>query len=343
MNNMIDLDIKKILNKKSLMHSYFPSMGKIIKKIHSSKTIHLVYGETYDLFGLTIDSLKYYFCLSLLHQELEQKGYLVKSYIIVGDLHSVKNKLVVNKDILLSLSQERISDYQKIKTIYGLKSDVILMSSIMVGEQYKKNYEKVKSTFTNSKKIQKIVEKTVLNNRLAQEKEIGFQYAIEEIALIMDFDIKIGPPREKYYDKVAHYIKENERLDGLTGIYFKPTYPLGFNFDYFVCHEEIDRFGLTPYKAGSNKLQNHRIIIGVTTLDEIERLINSSYIPENPVLPNPVLDIFTISNMAKALLTGTTYSDDKEQKLVKNPDMLQEMSVEYLKKYILLPLGFLHS
>ena len=77
------------------------------------------------------------------------------------------------------------------------------------------------------------------------------------------------------------------------GIYLKPTYPLGQNFLFYLQNPEIEKFGLTPYKAGSNKMQDFRIIYGKTTPEELENLLAKTEIPT---------DLIDICLMAKNLL-----------------------------------------
>jgi len=112
--------INELFNK-LLVKEVVPSVEEIIKRAETKKTMKLIYGETYDLFGLTIDSLKYYFYLSLLHRELEGLGIKVVSNVIIGDLHSVKNQNVVNKGELLDKAGDRLKALKEIKTKYNLR------------------------------------------------------------------------------------------------------------------------------------------------------------------------------------------------------------------------------
>lgn len=260
--------------------------------VNKSKPIRIIYGETYDEYGLTIDSLKYYLFLSLLHKTLEEMGITVESFVIIGDLHSVKNKIVKNKDGLLSGTNARLDQLNKIKSIFELKFEPVLMSNAFSNPKFKNRLETITPIFNKSEELKELAKKTVLENRQTQEEKSGFGYVLEEVALIMDFDIKIGPPREIYYDQIAQKLGSN-----LKGIHLRPTYPLGVNFDFFINNPEIEEFGLTPYKAGSNKMQDRRIVLGKTSEEVIRNLINSSYIPRDIFLANPVLDLACIVGM----------------------------------------------
>ena len=160
-----------------------------------------------------------------------------------------------------------------------------------------KKIEGVKRAAEGEEKVKELLAKTVLQNRLKQEEETGFRYGLEEIATGMEFDIKLGPPREKFYDEAAEIISQKMGRNKLGSIYLKPTYPLGQNFAFYLTHPEIEEFGLTPYKAGSNQMQDFRIIIGKTGVKEMKKLIDSTYVPADPKLPNPVADLKLIAQM----------------------------------------------
>jgi hypothetical protein len=288
--------LQQLLSNKCLINGVGLDVEEIIERIYSKKVIKIVYGETYDQYGMTIDSLKYYLFLYLLHKSLEKIGIKVESFVIIGDLHSVKNKIVKNKDDLLSNAKIRLNQINKIKSKLGLKFKPILMSDIFKNTEFKSRVEKTSQAFDKSEKLKEIAKKTILQNRQSQEEEAGFRYVIEEVALIMDFDIKIGPPREIYYDQLARELGAN-----LCGIYLRPTYPLGVNFDFYINNPEIEKYGLTPYKAGSNRMQDQRIILGKTSAQNIRDLIEKSYIPGDILLANPILDLACIVSMASQI------------------------------------------
>lgn len=313
-----------------------PAMDEIIKKLEKRKTVKIVYGETYDIYGQTLDSLKYYFFAEILHKLLENIGLEATTCIIVGDAHSVKNKNVSNKSHLLSVASERLGFLGKIKSIYNLKLNFLLMTSLMQDINFQNHLKSVTHLFNEFPKYRKVAEKTVLQNRISQEEKAGYQYVLEEVALIIDYDIKIGPPRENNYDKLAYLMGKQLAGTQLSGIYLKPTYPLGMNFDYFVTHPEIEEYGVTPYKAGSNKLQDNRIIIGLTNKDRVKKLIEDSFVPKNPQLPNPVYDIYLISQMAKSIMTDVNFQIDEE--IINDPKILKEKSFSELVNYIIKPL-----
>ncbi|MCJ7740083.1 hypothetical protein MUP32_02055 [Candidatus Microgenomates bacterium] len=329
--------IEDLLTEKHLISSVFPSVGTILKKIKGQNSIKLIYGETYDQFGMTIDSLKYYFFLSLLHKLLKNEGVKASSEIIVGDLHSVKNKLVTNKENLLFDANTRLKLINKIKATYNLSIEPRLMSQIFNDVDFKERLSIITPIFRKSEKLIEIARKTVLQNRITQEEKAGYQYILEEVALITGFDVKIGPPREIHYDQLARLLGKNVGNEDFCSLYLKQTYPLGLRFDFFVSHPEIEQYGLTPYKAGSNQLQDNRIILGRTGYGRCEKLINGSFISNNPSLPNPVLDIYVISQMAESSLKNKNFHLDGE--IINNPQKLKTETCRSLLVNIIKPLS----
>ena len=167
--------------------------------------------------------------------------------------------------------------------------------------------KKVQNVVSNSTEIQLMLQKTVLQNRIRQEDKTTYKYASEAIATALLFDLKVGPPRERFYDEAALLIAKKLGRKNYGSIYLTPTYPLGLDFIYFLLHPEIEKFGLTPYKAGSNKLQDNRIILGKTSINRLQELILSSFVPKQKGLPDPVGDLHSIVDLAKHFMKEATY------------------------------------
>lgn len=313
-------NLQKLLIDKCLISRTGVDVEEIIEKIYSKKKIKIIYGETYDEYGMTIDSLKYYLFLSRLHEVLEELGVKIESFVMIGDLHSIKNKTVKDKEALLLEGKTRLDQINKIKSKFKLKFELILMSDIFNNQEYKNRLETIRLIFNKSKDLKIIAQKTILKNRQSQEEESGFAYTLEEVALIMDYDMKVGPPREIYFDLLAKKMGSD-----LSGIYLRPTCPLGMNFDFFINNPEIEEFGLTPYKAGSNKMRDNRIILGETPEQKIRELIKNSYIPDDRLLANPILDLACIVSMARQI---------EVQKLLENRNELTNRLLGLIKEII---------
>jgi len=319
-----------------IFYDPYLNVDEVIRRIQElkGKKVKILYGETYDLFGLTIDSLKYYFVINTLHNLLEKQGYEVESNILVADIASIRNDNV-NKEKVLGKIKTNIGLIKKIKLVFNLKSNIILMSELFETEQFKTDFKKVTQCILESKDIKEMLSSTVITSKIKEEEEKDYLYTREEVALILGYDVKIGPPREINYDIIAQEIANKLNKNKLIGIYVKPTYPLGKNFDFFLENPQIDEFGVTPYKAGSNRLQGYRIILDKTRLEDSKKLIEKTFIPSDDSLPNPLLDLQIILDLAKRCREDN-FSEFKEFELDKQnikmiPHQVQEDIIQRLK------------
>lgn len=302
-------------------------------KLDPQKPVRIVYGETYDQYGMTIDSLKYYFILSYVHTQLKDAGFNVTSHLIVGDIASIKNKNVQNKNALLDAADERIAAINKIVKVYHLPITTVKMSELFEETSFQRTLETARTVITGNALAQQLLQKTVLKNRVKQELISGYEYAVEEVALILGYDIKVGPPRERFYDQLASLVETEAGVRAPVGLYVNPTYPLGMNFDYFIANPEIETYGLTPYKAGSNKLMEHRIILSNLPNTNLDALVTASFVPIVPGLANPVQDLYDIALLAKAFLGGTPFTRSE----LAEPQLKAE-TLSAVKAYIQEPL-----
>lgn len=199
--------------------------------------------------------------------------------------------------------ENNIDLIDKIISTFKLNINPKLMSNILREDNYIKNFEQITDLYRRNKSSKELFMKTILKNRLKQEEATDFLYSREEVAIILSYDYKVGPPREKFYDQVALKYKRYKN-ETFGGIYVKPTYPLGVNFDFFITNPEIEKYGLTPYKSGSNKLQSNRIILQNSHNQTINKLIENSYHSNEVSLPNPLLDLYIIADLAKRIVTS---------------------------------------
>ncbi len=266
-----------------------------------SGQVRILYGETYDKYGITIDSLKYYLFLEYLARII---GGNVECNVVEGDLHSVINPSVVEKDLLLREGERRVGQIKKIFSGLGLSHVTVrLMSELFKDAGTIDLVNKISTLVKGREDLQNLLAPTVLKNRVAQEKESGFRYAAEAIGLALSFDLKVGPPREENYDKVAQVIGEQFGREYIS-IYLRPSYPMTQDFSFYLTHPEIEEYGLTPYKAGSNKLQDQRIVIGVTSEEIIGDLIANAYVPRDIKYANPLVDLASIVVMHAQIRQG---------------------------------------
>lgn len=263
----------------------------------NKKQIKILYGETYDILGITVDALKYYLFL----------GLFSGSTIVIADTASTINQSSGDTHMMLEEGKRRLSKIQEIIQTYHLPVQVKLMSDLFKESGVQELIKQVQNVVSQSPNIQFMLQKTVLPNRIRQEDKTGYKYGAEAIATALLFDIKVGPPRERFYDEAAMLVAEKLKRACYKSMYLTPTYPLGLDFTYFLLHPEVEEYGLTPYKAGSNKLQEHRVILGKTTPEQRKILLASSFVPKQPKLPDPVEDLKNIVHLAKHFRKEATY------------------------------------
>jgi hypothetical protein len=274
----------------------------------------LFYGETYDDKGQTIDSMKYYFFLSEMASSLKNEGFNVDPFILVADSAACRNVGEDQQRQYMSLGKERFQFVERVNEIYNTGLKIIKMSDYINTPEFIEKRSKIMETCKKKPELMEAIEKTVPESKIEIERNKGFLYSFDEIATIINLDLKIGPPREDLYDNVAREIAKQRGEKELISLFLSPTFPMGMKWSYFFINEGIEDHGITAYKAGSKRLQRNRIIVGKSDPDYIKNLINESFISSNPALPNPVLDTGIICEMARKKLekddSPITLADD---------------------------------
>jgi hypothetical protein len=331
--------LEQFLDQKGLVEKS-PSPKKIRDRANNikPKPIKLFYGETYDYIGNTIDSMKYYFFVSNLSNILKYEGFETNPKILVADTAASRNVSSDLKQKYMSLGNYRFDFIKEFDKIYNTGLNIIKMSDYIYSDEFQKELNLVISYCKKKPEFMSLVEKTVPPNKVDIERKNDFMYSFDEITTIKNLDIKVGPPRENLYDNIARKITISKNEKTLMSLFLTPTFPLGKDWDYFFINEGIENYGITAYKGASKRLQNFRIIIGRTDTDYACDLINKSFISQDPSLPNPVLDIGIISEMAKQKLQNISqpiglyeqfYSKEISEK------ELKEKVCSDLNKYIL--------
>ncbi|MBI3577333.1 hypothetical protein HY086_04810 [Candidatus Gottesmanbacteria bacterium] len=294
--------LQRLLRIGGMVRGFYPNRSAVIdfvkKRRESKKLFTMLYGETYDLLGITVDSLRYYLFLSYLHSQLQETGIVVESTVLIADTAATINASSADATVVLEEGKKRLKHINEIIRVYTLPIRATLMSELFAQQNVQKFIETVQAVVADSTDIQAILQKTVLQNRIHQEDKASYKYGAEAIATALLFDLKIGPPRERFYDEAARMVATKLNQQNYKSIYLTATYPLGLDFFYFLLHPEVEEYGLTPYKASSNKLENHRIIFGRTTPERVNGLIDTSFFPKHGGLPDPVGDVIDTAKLA---------------------------------------------
>ncbi|MFH0889835.1 MAG: hypothetical protein V1836_01685 [Candidatus Aenigmatarchaeota archaeon] len=298
------MEISKLFSQRGLVIEH-PDTEEIRARADSRKpdATRIFYGETYDDYGNTIDSMKYYFFVSELGKSLRDNGWKTEPTILVADSAACRNVSDNLKYRYMQLGKERADFVKTVNEVYGTGLKVIKMSEYIDSPEFQKRLAQVSKICNADPSLMEMVEKTVPPSKTEIEKQRGFGYSFDEINTILNFDIKVGPPREDLYDSVSRRVADKLGYPRILSVFLSPTFPVGLGWSYFFSHEE-EEFGITAYKADSKRLHANRIIAGRTTPEEARALIERSFISKNPSLPNPVLDIGIISEMAGKRLKG---------------------------------------
>lgn len=152
----------------------FALLIKFLRSKKQSSKISILYGETYDKYGLTIDSVKYYLVLEVFTRLLREAGFSVSSNLLVGDVASIRNQNIENEAEILDKVAENYELIKSIKSKLGFSFDVIKMSECLEKEEFKENYERVRRIFEFNTEFKELLKPTILKDRLKQEIEAGF-------------------------------------------------------------------------------------------------------------------------------------------------------------------------
>jgi len=276
--------------------------------------VKLFYGETYDEKGPPVDSMKYYFFVSNLAEALQKEGINVDPIILIADTAACRNAEKDKEKYTMVLGEERLRFVQDVNEIYNAGLHLLRMSDFIESSEFTERRRELMEICRGNSEFMEAIEKTVPDSQVIIERKNNFRYSFDEITTIIDLDVKIGPPRENLYDDVARKIAREKEQKELISLFLTPTFPLGLSWAYFFINNEIEGNGITAYKAGSKKLHRNRIIVGNSSPEFARDLIQNSFISINPSLPNPVLDLGIISEMAQRRLESDdspiTLADD---------------------------------
>jgi len=335
------MQLNELLSQKGLVLGHSPIeliINRVNNKKNSSIPISIIYGETFDERGHAIDSLKYYFFVSMLSKILNDVHRVkVIPTILIADLGVYRNypdKIEQFK----RLAEKRRQFAEKVKEIYNCFYDVRLMSEIVSTNEFEDKIRKIKEISFANPEVLEIIERTVPEDKLEMERKRGYIYSFEEIATILGYDIKIGPPREKLYDRTANLFLKHFSVDSLLSIYLFPTYPLGLPFGAYLSSISIKEFGLTPYKVESGNMTMNRIVLGKTSSKKINDLIENTQVSQSQNKPNPIVDLAIITEMARQHLKDDLkhikiYDEFYSQRT--NIKTFKDITYKNLQEYIL--------
>lgn len=327
------MQLAELLSQKGMVLEHPPIddiIGRISKRESTSTPLSILYGETFDEKGHTIDSLKYYFFVSMLSKILNKFYKInIRPTILIADLGVYRN-YPDEIEQFKKIAKGRQQFAEKVKNVYKCSYEVRLMSDLTSTSGFEKKLQKIKEVSFANPIVLEMIEKTVPDDRLEMERKRGYTYSFEEITTILGLDIKVGPPRERLYDRTANTFLKYFDVYPLLSIYLYPTYPLGLSYGAYLSSPAIKEFGITPYKLGSGDMTANRIALGKTSHKEIEKLIENTQISRSQKKPNPILDLAIIADMAKQHL-----EDEFKSIFIYNDFYSQKVSIKEFKNNVL--------
>lgn len=262
----------------------------LLAQVRGRGSVRMMYGETYDRFGPTFDSLKYYSWLGLASQLLAAEGVPAAAEVVIADTATTRNASADEAEKLLRNGAAHAERMNQVCTDLGLPVSVILMSSFIDEPPFQERLEKVRKTFAASEVAAESIRQTVPERYRAEEEAKGWVYALEEVATIAPYDIKVGPPRERFYDDPARVVAGEVGWSPLCSVWLRPALPLGLPPSTFVRDRDLGTFGVTPYKAGSLGLQANRVLLDQQMVKTAQDLLTATVPIPKPGVPNPMLE-----------------------------------------------------
>ncbi len=221
---------------------------------------------------MPVDEVKYWLFLHFYKKLLESKGVGVKLVYIIADKGVFNN--FGKSEKVIQWRKKRIKEIKALNKFFNNEFKIVLQSEILVSnEEINEIWPIVKSNIS-------LLERTIPPSRLLQERKRKYRYSLEELLAFIKLSrgmplIKVGPPREKYYDALISLLKKNSYY-----IYLKPVYPVNCTWAFYLYREDIREFGVTPYKVGSAEYVSKRIII-TDDISEIRKKLMNLDVPED--------------------------------------------------------------
>lgn len=333
--------IEKYLSQKELVQSVL-SIEDLNNRVKTGRALNIMMGQTFDD-GQPVDLLKYGLFIMNLSDILRGQGVEVTARWLIAD-HFITE---INQDKEVAVAQKqvqaRVAYLEGINRAYGGGIGIVLSSQLSRSDEYQENLRILFAEGENNEAFQKEVLKAVPEDRRSQPN--AYRYPFEELATIqsMGTDIKIGPPYEKHYDEPAREIASLIGFKRYMAIHLTRGFPFGNPGIPSNTAEEIEAFGILPYKKGSKGLGNYRIDPTTDSVSRVQELIATT------IDVRAVVDLLVITEQARQRIEGQTgFSSGRVEKLLEKAyntaterqdfEALQELALKSYIKYVHRPL-----
>ncbi len=280
--------------------------------------MRIVYMESFDHSNALnpIDDIRYYMILGELKCILEKHGIDVEAAVHIADIgvtynigsfdiYSSKTTVKPHSSIAEAANARALFAHAVAET-FGYSYEVILESSDINRDPdaFSSRLSAFRSVCYGDRKAMEALAATVPPSKREQESATGYTYSLAQLALMHDWNLKLGPPRERYYDRAFNAISVASGSRRILPIYGMPTYPFVRNSGIYEKYPDIRINGVVPYvldTSGNSGSRKFRITVGGMATERIESLIMKAYVSPDGIV-NPVLDIAQLAAMAKSRL-----------------------------------------
>ncbi len=249
--------VKQLLSNENLVEKVLTS-DEILGMATKKRKIRIMMGQTFDD-GQPIDMIKYGVFMMNLSDLLSKNGAKVNSNWLIADHFMTE----INEDKIREEAERqarsRIDYLSRLNQIYGGDIGFVLSSELCKTPEYNSNLELLKKRAKDDPEFRRVVLEAIPEDR--RDNPSAINYPLEELAVIesMGTDVKIGPKYEIKYDEPARKFASLIGFKKFSAIHLRNGYPFGNPNIPKEKKEEIEEFGVLPYKKDSKGLGEFRI------------------------------------------------------------------------------------
>lgn len=333
------IKLERYLSQQELVHGVL-AVDDLKEKVGSGKTLNIMMGQTFDE-GQPVDMLKYGLFIMNLGDILREDGAQVAARWLIADhfITDINQELEAEKAV--DQVHQRVSYLERINRVYSGDIGIVFSSQLSQQDEYRENLETLLREADRNEGFRERALKSIPEDR--RNNPNALRYPFEELATIqsMDTDIKVGPPYEIHYDEPAREIAPLVGFNHYVAIHLTRGFPFGRPTIPPDINEEIEAFGVLPYKKDSKGLGNYRIDPINDGIERVQRLVVAT------TDTRAIIDLLVITEQARQRLEGQvdpagvekilekTYNSATERQ---NFKALQELALESYVRYIHEPL-----
>ncbi|MBT3323589.1 hypothetical protein HN681_02680 [archaeon] len=286
--------LKEYLSQEKLVQSVL-TVEELESLARNRDSLNLMMGLTFDK-GQPLDMLKYSLFIMSLSDIIAKEGATVNSNWLIAD-HFIVD---INKDASALEARKqvdkRIGFLQKLNEVYAGNIGFVLSSKLSKRDEYQNNLDRLLEEAKINPEFKRLVLNAVPKERRDNPNALIYPFA--ELATIqtMDTDIKVGPPYEVFYDGPAREFSPIVGFKKYVAIHLTRGFPFGNPDIPEGVSEEIEAFGILPYKITSKGLADYRIDPINDSLEKVASLI------EETTDQRSLVDLLVILNQAKQRL-----------------------------------------